>query len=355
MDKFTILLIDDSPLIQKIVKKVLEGQYRVIAYSSWREVCEQLDEVKPDLILLDVEMPETDGFEVLVRLKERNVTQNIPIIFLTSKTDVDFEFKALELGAVDYINKPFANSLLLKRVEIHLSHAIQKRALANYNDDLQERVREKTKIIKELQYAIVFTLADLVEMRDNTTGGHVLRTQEYFKLILDYLDEHGIYQEELKGIEQNTLLEASQLHDIGKVAIPDAILLKPAKLTAEEFEIMKNHTIIGYNTILHAMDLTTDKDFLQTAAEVAYTHHEKWDGTGYPRGLAGSDIPIAGRIMAIVDVYDALVSERPYKKKMTHAQAMKILLEGRGTHFDPVLIDAIFEVQSKFEDISKTK
>ncbi len=351
-DKFTILLVDDSPLIHKIVKRGIGDIYNIVSYTNGAEAIENLNAVNPDLVLLDVEMPEIDGFETIKLMQENEIMKNVPIIFLTAKNDVDFEFQALELGAVDYINKPFANPLLLKRVEIHLSYAIQKRNLSNYNEDLQEMVQEKTKIIRELQYAIVFTLADLVEMRDNSTGGHVLRTQEYFKLILEYLEEKNIYQDVLKKIDKRLLLEASQLHDIGKVAIPDAILLKPGRLDFEEFEIMKTHTTIGYKAILRAMELTNDKEFLSFAALVALTHHEKWDGTGYPNKLKGEDIPIAGRIMAIVDVYDALVSERHYKKKMSHEEALKILLDGRGTHFDPMVIDAVMAINEKFREIS---
>ncbi len=350
--KFTVMLVDDSPVIHKIVKKVLQDTYNVVSFTSGAEAVAKLDEVNPDLILLDVEMPELDGFDTIKLMKQNKNTQDTPIIFLTAKNDVNFEFEALELGAVDYINKPFANPLLLKRVEIHLTHAIQKRTLAHYNEDLQEMVAEKTKIIKELQYAIIFTLADLVEMRDNSTGGHVLRTMTYFKLILQYLEENDIYQDVLRDMDKRMLLEASQLHDVGKVAISDAILLKPGRLTPEEFEIMKTHTTIGYNAIVKAMELTHDKEFLKLAAIVALSHHEKWDGSGYPNGLSGDDIHIAGRIMAIVDVYDALVSERHYKKKMSHEEAMNILLEGRGKHFDPILIDVVVAINDKFEEAS---
>ncbi len=354
-EKYIILLIDDSPLIHKIVKRALGDQYALVSFTNGREAADAVSEIIPDLVLLDVEMPDLDGFATIELLKQHKCMNRIPVIFLTAKTDVDFEFQALQLGAVDYINKPFANPLLLKRIEIHLSHSLQQRYLAHYNEDLQEMVQQKTKIIKELQFAIVYTLADLVEMRDNSTGGHVLRTQAYFKLILDYLAEHNLYQEYLSKVDPLLLLEASQLHDVGKVAIPDSILLKPAALTPDEFEIMKTHTTIGYNAIVKAMELTNDKEFLIFAAEVALTHHEKWNGTGYPKGLSGDEIPLAGRIMAIVDVYDALVSKRHYKNKMTHAEAMKIIQEGKGTHFDPTLIDVVEALGDKFKEISETE
>ncbi len=351
--KLRIAVIDDSPVVVKIVKRTLEDLYDVIDFPSGGDALTELGRVIPDLILLDVEMPTMNGFDTLKLIKQKKELVDVPVIFLTSKNDVDFELEALALGAVDYINKPFASQLLIKRVELHLSHALQQKALSNYNNDLQKMVAEKTEIIKELQFAIVYTLADLVEIRDSSTGGHVLRTQKYFKVILDYLSEHDLYQETLRGVDQRLLLEASQLHDIGKVAIPDSILLKPARLTPEEFEIMKTHTTIGYNAILRAMELTNDKEFLNFAAVVAITHHEKWNGSGYPNGLSGTDIPIAGRIMAVVDVYDALVSERHYKKSMSHEEAMKIIIEGRATHFDPVLVDGFLEINEKFREISK--
>ena len=352
-EKRTVMLIDDTPLIHKIVNGALSEEYDLVFFTSGREAAGKLDEIKPDLILLDVEMPEIDGFDTIKLIKQNEKMEDVPVIFLTAKNDVEFELKALSLGAVDYINKPFSNQLLMKRVEIHINQALHQRALANYNETLQEMVREKTKIIKELQEAIVFTLSDLVEMRDNFTGGHILRTQEYFKLILDYLAENNIYQDALQGVDTRLMLEAAQLHDIGKVAIPDAILLKPARLSTEEFDVMKTHTTIGYNAVLKAMELTEDNGFLNIATQIALYHHEKWDGSGYPNKLLGENIPLPARIMAVVDVYDALVSKRHYKEKMVHREAMKILTEGRGTHFDPVIIDAVVSINEKFAEVSE--
>ncbi len=354
-EKSRIMVIDDSITILKIVRRALEGIYDIYTVSSGEEALPLIPEVKPDLILLDVEMPKQDGFETIKLIKQNDEIKHIPVIFLTAKNDIDFEVEAFGLGAVDYIAKPFATPLLIKRMELHLSMSEHEKMLTSYNQNLQQMVEEKTEIIKELQYAIVYTLADLVEMRDGSTGGHVLRTQHYFKVLLDYLAKHNIYQEELSGIDQRLLLEASQLHDIGKVAIPDSILLKPAKLTEEEFEIMKTHTLIGEKAIIKAMALTKDKEFLNFAAIVTISHHEKWDGSGYPKKLVGESIPLAGRLMAVVDVYDALVSERPYKKKMTHDEAKKIMVNGRGSHFDPVLIDSFLDIEDRFKEISELK
>ncbi len=346
-----IVAIDDSPVVLRFITRAVSEMYDCKTATSGEEGLLLIANENPELILLDVEMPDMSGFDTIKILKQNPATVNIPVIFLTGKNDVEFELEALKLGAVDYINKPFATPLLLKRVEMQMRLAQNQRELKHYNDNLQHMVAEKTEIIKELQYAIVFTLADLVEMRDGSTGGHVLRTQTYFKLMLEYLAANDILQDELRGIEPALLLEASQLHDIGKVAIPDAILLKPGRLTPEEFEIMKTHVVIGNKAIKNAMELTRDKEFLNFAAIVALTHHEKWDGTGYIGGLKGKEIPIAGRIMALVDVYDALVSERHYKKAMPHEKAIAIIVDGRGSHFDPELVDAFLAINESFDAI----
>ncbi|MGL4791908.1 MAG: HD domain-containing phosphohydrolase [Anaerotignaceae bacterium] len=348
----TILIIDDSPLIHKIVRRILTDSYKIESCFCGKEAIRRINEIKPSLIFLDVDMPEMNGFETIEKLKVMDICKDVPIIFLTGTNDILFEIKALSLGAVDYINKPFAEELLRKKVEIYLAYTKQKETLSLYNENLQKMVKEKTKIIKELQSAIVFALSDLVEMRDDLTGGHIQRTQAYYELILDALEKKQIYSDELKDVDHQQLVEASQLHDIGKVAIPDAILCKPGKLTIEEFDIMKRHTIMGHNAVLKAMELTSEKEFLKFAAQVALYHHEKWSGKGYPKGLSQLEIPIAARIMSVVDVYDALVSERHYKKKMTHEQAMEILIEGRGTDFDPILIDIFLELNEKFKEIS---
>ncbi len=348
-----LLVIDDSPIIHKIVKEVLKDVCDVESAHTASEAFAFLDREKPDLILLDVEMPEKTGFETIQELKQNPAYEDIPVIFLTAQNDMSFELKAFELGAVDFITKPFMPPLLIKRVLLHLELAAHREFLVNSSKQLQIMVEEKTEIIKELQNAIVFTMSEIVEMRDGTTGGHILRTQGYYECILDYMIKNNIYSEELEGIDPAMLLEASQLHDIGKVAISDSILLKPGKLTTEEFEIMKTHTTLGEKSIRRAMELTREKEFLNYAAIVAVSHHEKWDGSGYPHSLKEKAIHIAGRIMAVVDVYDALVSERPYKKKMSHEQAMQILNEGRGLHFDPVLIDIANELSDVFKSIGE--
>ncbi len=351
--KLKIAIVDDSRFAHKVVSSILEEVYDLTQYLSATEALKDFETNIPDLILLDVEMPKMNGLEAIKLLKENPKTENIPVIFLTGRVDLEFEFLAFDLGAVDYIKKPFITPLLLKRVAMHINHAQQKIELIGYNSKLHEMVKEKTETIVELQQAIVFTLANVVEMRDTLTGGHINRTQAYFKVIVDYLNENKFYQKELKGKDPRMLAECSQLHDVGKVAIPDSVLLKPGRLNSEEFEIMKTHSNIGYDIISNAMNLTKDKEFLKYAAEIALTHHEKWDGEGYPNKLRGEDIPLLGRIMAIVDVYDALISKRHYKDSMSHNEAMEIIQEGRGTHFDPILVDAVTSIGFVFKSISK--
>lgn len=348
-----IMVIDDSELTLEMVRTVLCDTYDLALFSKGTDALIAIRDIAPDMILLDYEMPNLNGLEIIHLIKEDQALAAIPVIFITSYNDVKFELEAFKRGAVDYIHKPFSPVLLKKRIEVHLEHARRQAELASHNEDLMTVLEKQTTVIKELQYAIVFTLSDLVEMRDQSTGSHIYRTTEYYKLILRQLEKLGLYSTQMKGIDQELVLEAAQLHDIGKVAIPDAILLKPAKLTTDEFEVMKTHTTIGYNAIIKAMQLTHNKDFLSLAAMVALTHHERWDGTGYPNALGGDGIPLVGRIMAIVDVYDAIVSERPYKKAMSHDFAMKEILDGRGNHFDPVLVDAVMEIANDFKHVPK--
>ncbi|MEG0617360.1 MAG: response regulator, partial [Oscillospiraceae bacterium] len=296
------MIIDDSEVLLEMTRQVLCDIYELFTFSQSPEAILQMRQISPDMVLLDYEMPNLNGLQIIRWMRENEALKDIPVIFLTSYQDVKFELEAFKLGAVDYVHKPFAPALLLKRIEVHLEHAERQANLLHSNGSLLEELEEKAKIIKELQYAIVFTLSDLVEMRDKSTGGHILRTTEYYKLILDYIKDNDIYPDLINGINMELVLEAAQLHDIGKVAIPDAILLKPARLTHDEFETMKTHTLIGYNAILKAMQLTHSREFLNIAAVVALTHHERWDGTGYPHSLEGDAIPLVGRIMAVVDV-----------------------------------------------------
>ena len=299
-------------------------------------------------------MPEMDGYEAIKRIKSNPDTKNVPIVFLTAKTEAANELEGLSLGAIDYITKPFSPPLLLKRIEVHLLVEEQKNELKNYNENLMEMVKEKTKTVVNLQNAILKTVAEMVECRDDITGAHIERTQNYLQTLLEKIIEKGLYKDQVSSWDINIFVQSSQLHDVGKIMIKDSILQKPGKLTPEEFEEMKAHTIFGEMIINKISKSAVEDVFLRHAKVFAISHHEKWDGTGYPVGLAGEDIPLEGRLMAIADVYDALVSSRPYKKAFSHEKAVEIICEGKGSHFDPTLIDVFLSVEDKFKKISET-
>jgi putative two-component system response regulator len=307
------------------------------------------------MILLDIEMPEMDGYEVIRRLKAIKGLSDIPVIFLTAKSDTSSELEGLSLGAIDYISKPFSPPLLLKRIDLHLLVDVQKRELTNYNNNLQEMVRAKTKTVLDLQNSVLKTVANLVEYRDEITGGHVERTREYLEVLLDAMIARGTHQEEIESWDRDFFLQSSQLHDLGKISIKDSILLKPDKLTTEEFEEMKKHTLFGVKIIEEMERDTPESSFLTHARIFAGTHHEKWNGTGYPFGLKGMDIPLQGRLMAIADVYDALISLRPYKAPLSHEDAVKIIVDGKESQFDPELVDIFTSVSDKFGEIVKRR
>jgi putative two-component system response regulator len=304
-----------------------------------------LDKKRPAIILLDVEMPEVDGFTALKQIKSGPFA-DIPVIMLTARSDIESEIIGFEHGAIDFVTKPFSIPRLLKRMETYISSSKDALKLAEYNRSLEDTVRERTKQLYELQSGILSVLADMVESRDEVTGGHIERTEYYLELLLNKMLEKGVYSEELKKYDLPVLIMSAQLHDIGKIAISDVILNKPGRLTDEEFNIIKRHTTIGEELINKIEDRTHAADFLENARLFAGYHHEKWNGTGYPYGLAEEKIPLHGRIMAIADVYDALVSERPYKKAFSHKDACDIILNGRGSHFDPVIVDVFSEISA---------
>ncbi len=353
--RIKIMVIDDNITNLNIARKALEDLYDVILIPSGEKALSLFTRITPDLILLDVEMPGLNGFDVIKQLKasEPPVSQ-IPVIFVTAKDDNNSEFEGLNLGAVDYITKPFSFPLLRKRVELHLALIKQQNELYNYSQNLEKMVLEKTKVISDLQFDIIHVLSDMVERRDGSTGGHLLRTQNYLKVLLEAVQFENIYKDELEGIDIDIFTHASQLHDVGKMSIPDSILLKPGKLTKEEFEKMKDHTLIGEEAIKFAVSNMNENRFLEIAAIFAGCHHEKWDGTGYPRNLKEKEIPIEGRLMAIVDVYDALISERPYKEPFSHEKAVGIIIKDKGTHFDPLLVDVFSKISDVFKKISES-
>ncbi|MDR2507979.1 MAG: response regulator [Candidatus Accumulibacter sp.] len=352
MDKQTVVVVDDNIANLTIVRSLLKGRYEVFPIPSASILFEYLNKAVPDLILLDVEMPEMDGYEVIEKLKSDSRFDDVPVIFLTSHEDEASELEGLSLGAVDYVSKPFSPPLLLKRIENHLLIGSQKKKLENYNKNLEVMVEEKTEHIFRMQERLLTILAEMVEFRDSVTGEHIDRTQKYLKILIDRMLELGVYKEEVGGWNTAFLIPSAQLHDIGKVSISDAILNKPGKLTREEFEIIKTHVAIGVQ-IIERIERETKKDyFLSYAKNFAGYHHEKWDGSGYPNGLSGADIPLQGRIMALVDVYDALVSARPYKEPMPFDMAKSIIVEESGKHFDPAIVDVFSGISGRFEEVA---
>lgn len=364
-----IILVDDNQTNLKTGQLTLQNKYNTFAVPSAAKMFKLIQKALPDLILLDIEMPEMNGLEALQKLKEDARTKNIPVIFLSAKSDARSELAGLELGAIDFIGKPFSPPLLLKRLEVHLQMEEQKRIISEHNENLKKIVAVKTRDVVNLQNAILKTVADLVECRDDVTGGHIERTQYSLAILVRGCIEHDTYISQLRKWDLNLLVQSAQLHDVGKIQIRDSVLLKPGRLTDEEFGEMKLHTVFGIKIIDKIVESAVTADstgssengengevvsakgggaFLRHAKVFAGTHHERWDGKGYPYGLAEDKIPLQGRLMAISDVYDALVSKRPYKRAFTHEEAANIILEERGKQFDPLLVDIFEKVADRF-------
>ncbi len=350
-----IMLVDDNQATLNIGKKMLQDYYEVYAIPSVERLFAFLKGVTPDLLLMDVSMPNMSGFEALRILKANPLYADIPVIFVTSKDQEAEELEGLELGAVDYVTKPFSTAILLKRIETHMLIRQQKADLKAFNDNLIEMVKKKTAQVTRMQNSIINTFAEVVEFRDSLTGDHIKRTQQFMRLLLNALMEKDtVYSEEMLAWENmDAIVASTQLHDVGKICISDAILNKPGRLTPEEFEVMKTHAARGVEMIRKMKSGEEDEPFLQYAEIIAGTHHEKWDGSGYPAGLKRRDIPLLGRLMAIADVYDALVSVRPYKKAFSHEEAVQIILKETGTQFDPILVTVFMEIESEFAAIVK--
>ncbi len=341
-----ILIVDDTMSNILILENLLSKDYDVsVAFNGSDALDVASSEETPDLILLDIMMPEMDGYEVCRRLKNEIATRDIPVIFVTALTAVNDEAKGLALGAVDYITKPLSQHLVKARVKNQLE-------LKRHRDHLEELVRERTEELEITQEVTIECMASIAECRDPETGGHIKRTQNYIQALAKKMSDHPKYGAYLDDQTIKLLYKSAPLHDIGKVAIRDSIFLKPGKLTDEEFDTMKKHTIYGRDTIKAAATKLGRDSFLRYAEEIAYTHQEKWDGSGYPQGLQGIDIPISGRLMAIADVYDALISHRVYKNPFTHTEAVNIILEGKGSHFDPDMVDVFMTIQEDFRQIA---
>jgi putative two-component system response regulator len=351
----TILLVDDAADNLVLMNDLLKDLYKVkIANSGEKALRIAQSETKPDLILLDIMMPEMDGYEVCRRLKADPATRDIPVIFLTAKTDVDAEKMGLDLGAVDYLTKPISPPIALSRVRNHLLLKDSADFLRDKNAYLETEVSARTQEVMAIQDVTILAMASMAETRDSDTGNHIRRTQYYVKALAEKLRHHPRFEATLTDNYIKQLFKSAPLHDIGKVGIPDRILLKPGKFEPHEFEIMKTHTTLGRDAILQAEQrLGVSVPFLETAKEISYSHQEKWDGSGYPEGVAGDAIPVSARLMAVADVYDALISRRVYKEGMPHEKAVGIIIEGKGKHFDPDMVDAFIELQDEFLAIAK--
>ncbi|MGB9442380.1 MAG: two-component system response regulator, partial [Desulfobacterales bacterium] len=341
-----ILLVDDNTTNLQLLHETLDGiGYRLLIAKNGKTALAIARKAKPALILLDIMMPEMDGYEVCRRLKADEKTDRIAVIFITALADEDDEAKGLALGAVDYLTKPFNPDLVRARVRIHLE-------LKQHQDQLERLVRERTRRLELTQAVTIESLATLAEYRDPETGGHIKRTQNYVKVLAKQLKQHPRFRDDLNDDVIELLYMSAPLHDLGKIAVPDHILQKAGKLTDEEFGEMKKHTNYGHDALRITEQKLGEDSFLRYAREIAYTHQEKWDGSGYPTGLKGDEIPISGRLMALADVYDALISKRVYKPPFPHEKAVEIIVEGKGNHFDPDIVDAFIELEQTFRNIA---
>jgi putative two-component system response regulator len=360
----TVLIVDDTPENLTVLGELLHPPYRVRAANSGERALRAAQTTpRPDLILLDIMMPGMDGYEVLERLKSDVATADIPVVFITAVSANEGEEHGLDLGAVDYITKPFNPALVLARVRTQLELKLARDHLAKQNEWLDAEVTRRMYENMLIQDMSMKALAVLAETRDMETGHHIVRTQKYVEMLAAHLVDHPRFRLALAGQQVPMIVKAAPLHDVGKVGIPDAVLLKPDRLDAQEFEVMKTHAAIGAASIGKAMSEaiafadpgTAEQSpaafaYMRVAQEIALTHHEKWDGSGYPAGLSGESIPVSGRLMALADVFDALSCRRIYKPPMTFEQVCRIIVDGRGKHFDPDVVDAFLALREIFEE-----
>jgi putative two-component system response regulator len=347
----TILAVDDQSENLEVLRAILHRDYKVVAARGGGQALKVASSgAPPDLILLDIDMVDMTGYELCRQLKSIESLKRIPVIFVTSLGEELDEALGFEVGGVDYITKPVSPRIVLARIKAQL-------ALANQSRELERRVLERTAELAQAQDIAIYSLSILAEFRDNDTGAHILRTQEYVRLLVEGLSSRPDRPAELDPKTATLLYKSAPLHDIGKVGIPDSILLKPDKLSAAEFEIMKSHARLGNEVIMgaeKALGVEADLSFLKQARDITISHHEKWDGSGYPRGLSGRNIPLSGRIMAIADVYDALSSKRVYKPALPHEKVMEIMLQGKARHFDPTIFEAFTSVLGRFRKVAET-
>lgn len=348
MGKKIILMVDDVKMNHEEARNVLENTYELYEAISAKEAFDILETVMPDLILLDIIMPVMNGYEMLKILKHNQRFKHIPVIFLTSDNSPEAEVEGFNNGIVDYITKPFVPIVMKKRIETQIE-------LAAYERSLEAKVAEKIEEIEQMYDLISTSFAGLVESRDGVTGGHLKNTSIYFSAFVEHLITIPKYQEQLSLQMVKKACRSAPLHDVGKIAIKDSVLRKTDSLNHDEFEQMKMHSVIGGQLFEFIKERIPDREFGEIAEQIARYHHEKWNGQGYPDGLKGTEIPLVARIMSIVDVYDALTSERPYKRPFSHERSMAIITAKSGIDFDPDLVTEFIKIESKIKECLRTK
>ena len=344
-----IMVVDDTPANLTVLAEMLyKRRYKVVQFPDGAAAIDAATRRQPDLILLDIMMPGLDGFDICRKLKANEVLEEIPVIFISALDDAESKIRAFTEGGVDYVTKPFREEEVLARIETHLELRRMQSRMKQQNEHLDQLVRQKVAEIEESQLATILALSYIAEDRDDDTGMHIERTRTFCTLLARNMQNSSVVV-----IDDDFLIRlyyAAPLHDIGKVSIPDEILLKPGKLTDDEFEQMKTHTLKGSSTLERVHARYPGNGFVSLGIELTRSHHEKWDGTGYPDGLVGEEIPLCGRIMALADVYDALRSRRPYKEPFSHERSCEIIIGGRGQHFDPAVVDAFIQENVRFAE-----
>ena len=349
-DKPSVMIVDDLPENLKLLGTMLkERGYRIYVFPNGSLALRAAEQNPPDLILLDINMPDMNGYEVCKKLKTKEKLAEIPVIFVSALNDSFDKLEAFRVGGVDYITKPFQVEEVLARVETHLKLRRCQVELEQHNNHLSELVETKVREITESQMSTIFALAKLAESRDEETGKHIERVRLFTQLLAIELRNRGLHQDEINDEYIENIFHASPLHDIGKVAIRDAVLLKPGRLTPEEVEEIKYHSVFGAQTLDKVYSLYPKNKFIRMGVLISHYHHERWDGNGYPEGLSGNDIPLCARIMAVADVYDALRTDRYYRRGFSHSEVVQIIREESGKHFDPEVVKAFIELNERFE------
>lgn len=351
-EKSVILVVDDDKTNLSLAQNILLPYYRVAAANSGRAALKYLERHRPALILLDINMPGMDGYEVMEQIQLKKETKSIPVIFLTADNMAETEVKCFRMGAMDFVGKPFVPDILRSRVDKTIELDRYRHSLETMVREQADKILEDANRISRIQDSVIIGMANLIESRDGSTGKHVKNTQMYVKMIADELFKRGHFPSELTEEYIEDLCKAAPLHDVGKIKVPDAILQKPGRLTPEEFVMMKKHTTYSRKIIHTIIGDVEDEHYVQIVEDIAMFHHERWDGTGYPARLKGNSIPLSARIMAVADVFDALYEERCYKPPIRPVEKiMQIMEEGKGTQFDPEIIDVFVEMLPMLKEV----